>query len=178
MNSSTEKWEFWFKGCSAVAAVVSAISIVVGGAVGLHTYREQVAHDEYLKRKEIRLMRYRLSRDSYFELIDAAAGVASSPNKADAQINTANFYKLYFGKAHLVSDGAVYEAKKAFSRALQKAIEKGVWPTDDLDMPALDLTKACATILKAEFVILDPDDMKRSGLLENSKTGERGARAY
>jgi hypothetical protein len=35
-----EDWEFRFKACSAIAAVVSALSIVVGGFVGLYTFRQ------------------------------------------------------------------------------------------------------------------------------------------
>lgn len=151
-----EDWEFRFKACAAVTAVATAISIVVGGGVALYTYREQVQTAENLKRKEIRMLEYNQKREVYFELVDSAATVASSVNKADAEKNSARFYALYFGKAHIaVVEDAVYTAKKKFSRALQAALAAGKWPNDDLDMPALNLSKACSVALNARKVIDD-----------------------
>lgn len=105
----------------------------------------------------MRLIEYSQKRDVYYELVDAAATVASSLSKADGEKHAAHFYALYFGKAHVaVIDSTVYDAKKQFSHALQRALAAGAWPTDDLDMPALELSKACQKVLRAQNVIEDP----------------------
>jgi hypothetical protein len=137
-------WELRFKACSAIAAVCTAGSIVIGGAAALHTAQS-------LKDKELRQHEYNQKREIYYELVDAAAGVSSSIDKSDAEKNAARFWRLYFGKAHIaVMDDNVYKAKKQFGRDLVKVMEKGTFPTEDLEGSTLALSRACQSVLLAQ----------------------------
>lgn len=92
--SSEEKWELRFKACGAIAAIVSAIGLIVGGFFGLYSYRHQGMASDALKEKELRLMQYSQKKDVYSELVDAAASVATSQTKEDAMKNAIKYLTL------------------------------------------------------------------------------------
>jgi len=156
-----EVWEFRFKGISALATIVSALSIIIGGCVALYTYQEQGKAAAYLKRKEMRLMEYDKKRDVYYEMVDAAATVATSLDARDAELKAARFKALYFGKAHIaVVDEDVLNAKVNFYTALQSALKSGTWPTKVLYSSALELSTACQEALLAHKFIEDAEAAK------------------
>ena len=150
-----EDWEFRFKACSAIATVVTALSIIVGGLSALHTYEKQAKAQLELKEKELKQMRYSQKRDVYYELADAAAAVATSTNATDALVNATKYYRLYYGKAHIFAiDVSVNNAKIEYRKKLDEALSKGQWPSSDLKSETLSLTDACKAILRKEEELL------------------------
>ena len=146
-----EDWEFRFKVCSAVATVVTALSIIVGGLSALHTYQKQAMAQVEQKEKELRQLRYSQKRDVYYELADTAAAVATSTSASDALTNATKYYRLYYGKAHIFAiDASVNNAKIEFRKRLDEALSKGQWPSADLKSETLLLTDACKAILRKE----------------------------
>jgi hypothetical protein len=146
-----EDWEFRFKALSAVATVVTAFSIVIGGLSALYTYKKQAQAQVEQKEKELRQIRYSQKRDVYYELADAAAAVATSNNPAEALVNATKYYRLYYGKAHIFAiDVSVSNAKIEFRKRLDEALSRGQWPSTELKSETLALTDACKTILRKE----------------------------
>ena len=151
---ATRNWDLIFKGCGAVAAIVSAIGLVAGGIFGLYTYREQGIAADAARQKELRLMQYSQKKDIYYELVDAASTFASSTTKAEAEKNAARYNALYFGRAHIFAiDPKVNASKIAFHAALEAALARGNFPTKDLDDDVLALADACKRYLAVEDVL-------------------------
>jgi hypothetical protein len=151
--SKRETWEFRFKGYSALASVISAASIIVGGIVGIHTFVEKNEAAEALRLKELRLMEFQQKRDVYYELVDAASAVANSLSKAEASVNAQRYATLYYGKAHIFAiDPTVAQAKIVYFTAMRTALEKGVFPSTDLQASSLALSSACKDVLRAQDV--------------------------
>jgi hypothetical protein len=164
-----DRWEFRFKTCTAAAALASAASIVLGGFVGIYTFRQQGFAAEALKEKELRLIQYMQKRDVYYELVDAAAAVAVSRSKEDADRNAVRFAGLFFGKAHIFAiDPVVSQAKVAFNAAMISALQEGKFPSGALQSASLDLARACSGVLQAE----EPQIIGRS--VSNSQPVEQG----
>lgn len=146
-----DDWKFRFDACSALTALATAASIVIGGVAALYTYRQQGIAAEDLKRKELRQLEYNQKREIYYELVDAAAGVSASLDKADAERNAARYWRIYYGKAHIaVIDDAVHDAKVAFARDLREVMKRGKFPTDELEGPTLMLSRAARDVLRAQ----------------------------
>ena len=146
-----DRWEFRFKTSTAAAALASAASIVLGGLVGIYTFRQQGLAAEALKERELRLMQYMQKRDVHYELVDAAASVAVSQSKEDADRNAVRFAGLFFGKAHIFAiEPAVIQAKVAFNAAMISALHEGKFPSGALQSASLDLARACSGVLQAE----------------------------
>lgn len=159
-----DEWEFRFKACGAVTAVCTALSIVIGGFAALYSYRQQGLAAEALKHKELRHMEYSQKREIYYELVDAAAAVSASLDKADAERNAARYWRLYYGKAHIaVIDEAVHKAKHAFALELEAAMKRGAFPTKDLQSAALVLARECRLVLRAQNLFSSPDEDKAGG---------------
>ena len=136
-----KKWEPRFKAFGAVATVVSMIGLVAGGVFGLYRY---VAQQE----KEIRLAQYNQKKELYYELVDAAAAVGSSLTKDEALRNAQKYSILYFGRAHIfVIDPEVVTGKEAFHKAMENALQEGVFPSKQLQLDALSLAMDCANVL-------------------------------
>jgi hypothetical protein len=108
---------------------------------------------EAIKLKELRLAQYNQKKDVYYELVDAAASVAMSHTKKEAERNAAKYSTLYFGKAHIfVIDQSVNKAKIAFRSAMLDALKAGTFPSAALQSAPLDLARACSEVLRAEDV--------------------------
>lgn len=149
--AAREDWEFRFKACSAMTAVFSAASIVIGGVAALYTYRQQGLAAEQLKQKELRQIEYNQKREIYYDLVDAAAAVSASTDKAEVDRNAARYWRLYYGKAHIaVIDASVYRAKVEFGKELKAAMERGAFPTHDLEGSTLELARAARDVLRAQ----------------------------
>ena len=158
--ATRENWEFRFKACSAIAAMASALSIVIGSFVGIYTFRQQGLAAEALKEKELLLMQYNQKKEVYYQLVDAAASVAMSSTKKEAERNATNYSVLYFGKAHIFAiDPSVSKAKIAFRSAMVEALKVGVFPSTPLQSASLDLAFACKEVLRAQDVF----SAKRTG---------------
>ena len=144
-----QKWEPRFKACGALAAIVSALGLVAGGAFGLYTFRQQGISAEAQREKEFRLMQFNLKKEVYYELVEAAATVATSPTVEDAIKNAAKYKVVYFGRAHMFAiDPTVSDAKIAFYRRLLEVLEKGKFPTTELEGATLQLSIACMEVLR------------------------------
>jgi hypothetical protein len=148
-----EAWEFRFKAFAAAAAATSALSIVIGGVVGLYTFRQQGLAAAALKVRELRLIQYNEKKAVYYELVDAAATVAMSLTKEEAKRNAAKYSILYFGKAHIFAiDPSVRTAKITFHTAMAAALAAGDFPSYSLQKLSLELAAACSEVLQAENV--------------------------
>lgn len=167
-SSSQDSWDFRFKFCSAAAAVVSALSIIIGGVVGLYTYRTQTQTAEALKLKELRLMEYQQKRELYYQLVDAASAVANSSDPTEAKMNAQRYATLYYGKAHIFAiDPTVNNAKISFFKAMNSALVKGEFPSSDLRANSLALATVCKDVLRAQDVF---DSSMQSPLPKNPAT--------
>lgn len=143
-------WEMRFKACTALAAVCSAGSILIGGFVGLHTYQKQVSASRELKVKELLQIEYAQKREIYYELVDAAAAFASSPDLETAHTNAARYWKIYLGRAHIVvTEEPVIRAKIDFGQFMKSALQQGTFPnnTNELKTATLALSDACKEAL-------------------------------
>jgi hypothetical protein len=145
-----DNWEMRFKACTALAAVCSASSLVIGGCVGLYTYQKQAEASRQLKVKELLQIEYAQKRDIYYELVDAAAAFASSPDLETAQSNAARYWKIYLGRAHIVvTEDPVIRAKIDFGQFMKAALQQGTFPnnTKELKNATLALSDACKEAL-------------------------------
>lgn len=146
-------WEFRFKAFTALATIVSMVSIIVGAVVGIRTYVEKSDAEQAIKLKELRLMEYQQKRDVYYQLVDAASAVANSRTKAEAITNAQRYATLYFGKAHIFAiDKSVADAKIAFYTAMAGALAKNEFPSYELQASTLALSHACKEVLRAQDV--------------------------
>ena len=144
-----ERWELWFKACSAADAVASTLGLIAG----LYTCHQQSVAANALKEKELRLLQYNQKKEVYYELSDAAAAVATSRTKQDALKIAAKISTLYFGRAHIFAiDPAVNSDKISFYSKMQGALKKGTFPSDDLEFAALSLTNACREVLRVQDI--------------------------
>ena len=162
-----EVWEFRFRAFSAVAAAASALSIVIGGFVGLYTFRQQGLAADALKLKELRLIQYNEKKAVYYELVDAAAAVATSRTRQEVERNATKYSTLYYGKAHIfVIDQSVYEAKVAFYSAIADALKMGEFPSYSLQALSLKLASTCREVLRAEDVFGPKEASSAHGVVE------------
>lgn len=146
-------WEFTFRACGAVAAIVSAAGILAGGAFGLIQYKEQGISAELQRDKELRLLEYDQKKNVYYDLSEAAVYVAHSRTLAEARLRVPEFELIYYGRAHILAmDPEVITAKTAFQDALLKALKAGQFPSDRLQAEAFTLTTAVQKALKVEDI--------------------------
>ena len=142
--SNSEKRDIFFKACGAIAAIASTLGLICGGIFGLYTYYKKSEEANSLKIQEIRLAQYSQKKEVYYELVDAAAAIASSTNKDDAVRNATKYLSLYFGRAHILAiSDEVRNAKQKFRRTLLKELRSGYIPSKDLEYAALELAEAC-----------------------------------
>lgn len=138
-------------------------SVIVGGLAAISTYQHRSVVAQQLKDKELRQVEYAQKREIYYELVDTAARASASLSKADAERNAADYWRMYFGKAHIaVVDPSVLAAKTKFARGLVEALKRGNFPTTDLEGDVLELAEACQQVLKAENLFPPPVDLSPS----------------
>jgi hypothetical protein len=146
-------WEFTFKACGAIAAIVSAVGILAGGAFGLIQYQKQVETAERQGKMELDLLKYDQKKDVYYDLSEAAVYVAHSRTLAEANQRVEKFELIYFGRAHILAmDSEVMTAKANFYKVLLAVLKKGSFPSDQLQAEAFLLTTACQKALKVEQI--------------------------
>jgi len=150
-----EKWERYIKICGAAAAIATILGVFFGGGFGLYTYYHQ-------GQRELALMQYKLKRDAYYELVDAATAVAHSKNKADALQKADHFNILFWGRSHLfVVDYDVGKAKEMFYGELDAALKPDNSWSEDTPTPAklqelaVELRNACRKALNIEEIFSD-----------------------
>ena len=146
-------------------ATIKALAIIFGGIWGLLRYlddqksaqaaAEQAAKKDFILRekeqqqrqRQLELMIYKEKKEAYYAIIDAACDIVACQTREKAKIRANGFYKLYFGRAHLISelDPEVNDAKKKFMRKLMKylASNRDEIPMGELQEEVLELTDAC-----------------------------------
>lgn len=124
--------------------VLGALSLVIGGAVGLWKYSDSVENQfrKPLWEKQIAL---------YFDATSAAATLASSSDPQTLQDAENHFWVLYYGPLALVEDKDVESAMVRFAECLRNNCEKG-----ELKGLSLRLARVCReSISKSWSIELD-----------------------
>jgi hypothetical protein len=138
-----EVWKPLFDVLTAIAAVVSLIGLAAGVCISAVAYRHQVQADMAKERHDSFVTAFDLKKAVYFDLVDAGSAVANSTSKDEAEKAAAHYYTIYFGRAHaLTVDRAVWDAKVAYGDEIDKAIERGVFPSAVLQEKVQDLDRA------------------------------------
>ena len=126
--------------------VLGALSIIIGGAVGLWKYSDSVENQfrKPLWEKQIAL---------YFDATSAAATLASSSDPQTLQDAENRFWVLYYGPLALVEDKDVESAMVRFSECLSNNCEKR-----ELKGLSLRLARACRESISESWSI-ELDDL-------------------
>jgi hypothetical protein len=143
-------------------ATVTALLTLLGafGTVFVYLQDQRTKHESEskLKKQELDLREaemnsflYNDKRDAYYALVDAVSKIAACRNVDEVSEASKDFFKLYYGRAHLVIEGdfAVFNAKIEFGRALREYLEEKpeALPSTIFGGLALDITDACRQYL-------------------------------
>jgi hypothetical protein len=125
-------------------AIISALSVIVSGIIGVCTYRQSALKEEAAQQQEQSLRKYNQLRDLYFQLVDAAAAVGTANSRKEAIAKLNEFDRIYFGKAHVfVLDENVRRAKIKFYWNVHELINTEHFPSRKISLLALDLSSSC-----------------------------------
>ena len=146
---SSSRWEHRARIGTFFASCTSALSIVIGGIVGIYTYHEQALRQSSIRADELKFRKYNDARDMYFELINSAAAVGAATSRVEAQEKFSAYTTIYFGKAHVyVIDDAVYDAKKEFYYKTKDLIATEEFPSRKISLIGYELAKRCRESLE------------------------------
>jgi hypothetical protein len=128
-------------------SILGSVLLLIGLAVDRARSLAQRKTENDLRERELRLAIFSERKQAYLALTDAACALAACRNYQEVEKAGAEFTKLYYGRAHIISEGdpKVENAKIALHKALQKylAEEPTDSPEDYFWSLAMDVTFAC-----------------------------------
>ncbi len=135
-----------FKIWDRVLATVTALSVIIGGAVGFHKYmedrekelksrREERSKELDLRRKEHELLRYKEQKEVYHPLCKLAGEIVSSKSLKEAEPSIKSFWTLYYGEVGIVAEDRVQNAMVEFGNALRDYIDSHKDQSPPQDQP-------------------------------------------
>jgi hypothetical protein len=108
-------FKLWDRGL----ATFTALSVIIGGGVGLLTYLGERGKEQGLRRQEIELLRYKERKEIYHPLCKLAGEIVASKSLKEAEPSIKSFWALYYGEVGIVAEGLVQKAMEEFGSALR-----------------------------------------------------------
>ncbi len=120
-SKSVEWAEYELKRRELILHAVSTVFALGAGVWVVSTYVMNRNREIELRKHELNLMLFREKKEAYTALIDAATLVTVAPTKEEAKARSAQFFKVYYGRVHVVPhlDDDVWEAKIVFANGLR-----------------------------------------------------------
>jgi len=150
----TRKWDFWMKVVTTVSAVITVLSLVLGGMWTVKEYFDRRQQESAEKQREYEFSLYRERKQTLYPLCNAAAEIVSSKSLKEAQNAIKTFETLYYGEVGIIADGQIADAIKAFAESLleYKQLPSQTGPPFDLIARSSELAIKCKEILNLEKV--------------------------
>jgi hypothetical protein len=128
-------------------SILGSTILLVGLAIDRSRTLEQRKIETRVRERELGLAVFTEKKQAYLALTDAACAIAACRGYEDVEKASAEFNKLFYGRAHIIAEGdeKVVQAKIAFHNALVKYLDER--PSDPPEKYfrslALDVTFAC-----------------------------------
>lgn len=124
----------------AAIKILGLAGVFVGFLIGFYQYKDA-------KEKEFYSHFWNLRLDTYAEVSEAAANIATASTMEDAKDSRRKFWEYFYGPMSLVEDNSVKKAMETFGRELKK-IESTNGKPSDLEQASYRLSLALRNSLR------------------------------
>lgn len=153
-DNKLQKWDFWFKVVTTVSALITVLSLIVGGVWTGKEYFDRRKQEIQEKQREYEFSLYKERKETLYPLCNAAAEIVSSKSLKEAQKAIKTFETLYYGEVGIIANGQIADAIKSFAESVleYKDGPPDSGPPFDLIARASELAIKCKEILNLERV--------------------------
>jgi len=154
MDYKIQKWDFGCKVVTAISAIITVLSLIVGGVWTAKEYFDKQEQEILAKKREYEFSLYKERKETLYPLCNAAAEIVSSKSLKEAKKSIRTFETLYYGEVGIIANGQIADAIKSFAESLLEYKEGSAnsGPPLALIARSSELAIKCKEVLNLEKV--------------------------